>query len=143
MDETVNGYARLAAAVGSNGTAALNGAGVNDLMGLAMKFLPRMLQNAEERDTLAAEQKEGLAITRKHVLLLRRELRDLIQSHTEVLEELRHMRKLQASVVAHLARVQIMESPGEEEDLGDEDLDELAHAHLPRRGNARRRPREG
>jgi len=144
MDDSINGYARLADAVGSNGAGALNGAGgANEFMGLAMKFLPRLLENAEDRDVVAAQQKESFSALRKHVLMLRRDLRDLMQSHAEALEELRRMRRLQASVVAHLARVQIMELPRDEEELGDEDLDEFAHAPQPLRGNLRRRSREG
>ena len=142
MDDSMDGYARLAASVGGNGAAPLNGGGPNDLVGLAMKFLPRLLENAQDRDAIAAQQKEGYEAMRKQVLLLRRELRDLMQSHAEALEELRRMRKLQASMVAHLARVQIMELPAEDEELGDEDLDEFAHTQRPRRSTTRRGPRE-
>jgi hypothetical protein len=142
VDESIDGYARLAASVGSNGATALNGVGSNELVGLAMKFLPRLLENVQDRDTVAAQQREGLDAMRKHVLLLRRDLRDLMQSHAEALEELRRMRQLQASMVAHLARVQIMELPGDGEDLPDDAPDEFAHLQQPRRGAARRGPRE-
>ena len=142
MDDANDGYARLAAAAGSNAAGALNGAGASDFVGLAMKLVPRLLESAEDRKAIASQQNEGLLAMRKHLLMLRRELRELAQSHTEALEELRRMRHVQASMVAHLARVQIMESPRDEEELGDADLNEFAPMQQPRRGNARRRTRD-
>lgn len=139
MDDGMNGFASLAAAAGSNGSGALNGVGANEIMGLAMRFLPRLLENAEERDVIATQQKESFTVLRKQVHALRQDLRDLMQSHTEALEELREMRQLQASVVAHLARVQIMESPRDDPDLGDEGPDEFAHARQRRRNSLQRR----
>lgn len=108
----------------------------NDLMGLALKLLPRLLENAEEREELIELQKGGFSTLRKQVLLLRRELRDLRQSHAEVLQELRRMRKLQSCMVDHLARVRILELPDD-----DEPSDELDDAeHVPQ-SKVRRKPR--
>ena len=58
----------------------------NDLMGLAAKLLPRLLENAEEREALVELQKGGFSTLRKQVLLARRALRDLQQSQAEVLQ---------------------------------------------------------
>lgn len=130
----------LRGAIEGNGSAGLNGAGAsNDLMNLAIKLLPKLLDGVEDRESLAELQKESHATLRKHVLLLRRQHGDLLQSHMELLEEFRLMRKLQSSLVAHLARVQILDLP-DDGDLGDEMSDD-ADDQLVHRREARRRLR--
>lgn len=132
----------LRAAVESNGANGSNGGGApNDLMGLAMKLLPALLDNAQQRDEMLESQKNGAAAMRKEVLLLRRDLRDLLQSHLEMIEEVRRLRKLQTSMVAHLARVQIMEPPEDDDQLYDESDDEIDDAERVMRAKRRRKVR--
>jgi hypothetical protein len=136
----------LRAAVESNGTnghnASHNGAAPNDLMGLAMKLLPALLDNVQQRDEMAETQKNGAAAMRKEVLLLRRDLRDLLQSHLEMIEEVRRLRKLQSSMVAHLARVQIMEPPEDDDQFYEDAEDEIdEETERAMRSKARRKAR--
>lgn len=117
----------LRAAVDSNGSAGSNNGSdaPSDLVGLAMKVLPRLLENSEEREGLVELQKESVSVLHKEIRFLRRQLRDLVQSHKGVLEELRLMRELQSTMVAHLARVQIIDMPDDDEDI-DDDFDEFS-----------------
>ena len=156
MTKGLEGALRAAVDSGSSG-GPKNGSSVpNDLMGLAVKLLPKLLENAEERENLVELQKEGVSALRKEMLLVRRQLRELVQSHKGILEELCLLRELQSTMVAHLARVQILELPDDEEDIYDDELsDELDYAEelqaaRPRRraatsqapkNNARRKPR--
>jgi len=151
----------LLAAVDSNGTAGLNGGGgaTSDLLSLAIKVLPRLLENSEQREDIVEQQKEGVSILQKEVRVLRRQMREFVQSHKGVLEELHLMRELQSTMVAHLARVQILEMPDDDEiedefgELSDEYdyTEDLVARHRQRGGvspgaknqkiNGRRNPR--
>jgi hypothetical protein len=133
----------LRAAIESKGSNGTNGGVPNDLMGLAMKLLPQLLEGAKERNQQIEQQKSSASAMRKEVLLLRRDLRDLLQSHLEMIEEVRRLRKLQSSMVAHLARVQIMEFPEDDDEFYDESEDETRDAEEVRQRKARRnlRPR--
>ena len=109
-------------------------------MGLAIKVLPKLLENAEEREDLFELQKGGFSALRKQMLLMRRELRELLDAHSGILKELHRMRELQSAMVTHLARVQILELQDDEEpydELSDE-LDDAERALLER---ARRKSR--
>ena len=115
----------LLAAVDSNGSGGQSGgAATSDLVSLAIKVLPKLLENSEEREDLVELQKEGVSALRKEVRILRRQMRELVQSHKGVLEELNLMRELQSTMVAHLARVQILEMP--EDDEIDDEYDEFS-----------------
>lgn len=107
----------LKAAVDSNGAAGSDNGGVaaGDLISLALKVLPKIIQNTEAREDLVELENEGVFALRKEVRFLRRQLRDLVQSQKGVLEELYLMRELQSTMVSHLSRVQIMEMPDDEE----------------------------
>ncbi|MEJ2458447.1 MAG: hypothetical protein P8Y58_10000 [Novosphingobium sp.] len=108
----------LMAAVESNGGAAGSGNGgaaASDLMSLAAKVLPKLLDNSGDREDQVELEKENVFVLRKEMRLLRRQLRELVESHKAVLEELSLMRELHSAMVSHLARVQILEMPDDEE----------------------------
>lgn len=112
----------LRAVIESNGAGGLNiGGGATDLVGLVMKLLPRLLQSTEERGDLVELQREGASELLKEVRTLRKQQRGLVRSHKGVLEELRLMRELQATMVSHLARVQIIEMPDDDEHADDDE----------------------
>lgn len=117
----------LRAVIESNGAAAMaNGGGATDLVGLVMKLLPRLLQSTEERGDLVELQREGATELLSEVRTLRKQQRELVRSHKGVLEELRLMRELQSTMVSHLARVQIIEMPDDDEHVDD---DEYSRKH--------------
>lgn len=99
---------RAAAAAGGQG-----GTAVNDPMSLFMQVLPTLLEKWEERQAVGEEeqqqQQEGIEDLRKQVRFVRKQLSALVQSHNGMLEEMRLMRELQSAMVAHLARVQILD----------------------------------
>ncbi|MBT8341963.1 MAG: hypothetical protein HKP58_04865 [Desulfatitalea sp.] len=111
----------LRAAADSKGFTGVENAGgsANDLIGLAVKVLPKFLENLQAREDLVELETEGVSDLRQEVRLLRRQLRELVKSQKAVIEELSLMRELQSTMVTHLARVQILEMPDEQE-FGDE-----------------------
>ena len=144
----------LKAAAGPNGSAAPENSGgpANDLIGLALKVLPKFLDNLEAREDIVEMEKEGVSELRQEMRLLRRQLCELVLSQKAVIEELSLMRELQSTMVSHLARIQILDMP-EEHDSEDEyeyadDLIRPARrtSALPQgqkrtRNNGRRNPR--
>jgi hypothetical protein len=114
----------LLAAVDSNGSGGTAGNGAaSDLVSLAIKVLPKLLENSEQREDFVEQQKEGVSLLQKEVRVLRRQMREFVQSHKGILEELHLMRELQSTMVAHLARVQILDMP-DDTDI-DDDYDEF------------------
>lgn len=111
----------LRAAADSDAFAGIeNGGGsARDLINLAIKALPKFLEKLEAREDFVELEKEGLSELHKETHLLRRQLRELVKSQKAVIEELSLMRELQSTMVSHLARVQILEMP-DDEDIDDE-----------------------
>lgn len=103
----------------ANGAGTAEGSGVpNDPISLLMKLAPALLESTEEREALIELQKESIAELHKELQYVRLQMRALVRSHKRVREQLHLMNELQSALVGHLARVQIIEAPG------DEDLDE-------------------
>jgi len=120
----------LLAAVDSNGSTKPNGGGgaTSDLISLAIKVLPKLLENSAEREELVEQQQQGVSMLQQEVRVLRRQLREFVQSHKGILEELHLMRELQSTMVSHLARVQILDMPDDEE--FDDDFDESSDEYM-------------
>jgi hypothetical protein len=137
----------LMAAVNSNGSAGSdNGGGApNDIVSLAAKVLPKLLENSQERENHVDPEHEGIFALRKEVHFLRRQMRELVQSHKGVLEELSLMRELHSAMVSHLARVQILEMPDDEEldyELSDEyDYGDDLVSRTVQRGRGSKKPK--
>lgn len=136
----------LKAAVDANGAAGSNNGGGSsgDLVSLALKVLPKLLENREAQEDLGELEKESVFALRKEVRMLRRQLRELVQSQKGVLEELFLMRELQSTMVSHLSRVKILEMPEDEEFEDEYDYAEDFIARNPKgndgpRGGKRRR----
>ncbi len=109
----------LKAAVDPDGAAGSdngNGAGTtNDLVSLAIKVLPKLLENSEGREEHVELESEDVLALRKEMRLLRRLLHALVKSHEGILEELALMRELQSTLVSQMGRLQILEVPDDEE----------------------------
>ena len=109
----------LKAAVDYNGAAGPdngNGAGTtNDLVNLAIKVLPKLLENSEAREEQVEHESESVFALSKEMRLLRKMLHALVKSHKGILEELALMRELQSALVSQMGRLQILEIPDDEE----------------------------
>lgn len=136
----------LKAAMDANGGAGTNNGGgaPGDLVTLALKVLPKLLENREAREDLAEFDKESVFALRKEVRMLRRQLHEMVQSQKGVLEELFLMRELQSTMVSHLSRVKILEMPEDEAfedeyDYGEDFIDHNQKGNGGSRGGKRRR----
>ncbi len=93
-----------------------------ELMGLVMRVLPKLLENVSEREDLVEIQKESGAALNEEISAVSRRIgklsqatKAIVETQKGVLEELRLMRELQSTIVGHLARVQIIDMPDDDE----------------------------
>lgn len=118
----------LRTVVASNGTGEQVGNGApNDLLSLVMKVLPTLLENTEEREGLVDLLKENDSALKEELRLLRKEQRLMRREQRKLYEELGLMRELQLVMVDHLARVQILDVP-EDDEFADEYSDDIDDA---------------
>jgi len=100
----------------TGGSAAAQGGGnASDPLGLIMRALPAFLESTRERDAIVDKQNEAIGELLKNMNFVRRQLKALVDSHKAVLKQLHQMREQQSAIVGHLARVQIIGTPGDAE----------------------------
>jgi len=115
--EVRNGLERALRAVTNGAGSGEAIAGPSDTVSLVVKALPKLLENIAGNEARVERQNEALAELIKELIFVRRQLSALVQSHKRARAQLRQVSALQAMVVDHLARVQIID-PQSEAELG-------------------------
>jgi len=103
-----------------------------ELIELVMKVVPKLMQNSSDQEEMLELQKENTSVVQQDINGLSRRVtklahttKGLYETQKGVLEELRLMRELQSTIVAHLARVEILDIPDDDDMQDYDDFDDV------------------